>query len=136
MWDISRLNQASYEAAAAALGTALAMDEELSLASYRIDLLNLRGQLQLRRSNPMSAERDARDALAHAMAPECGYQWGEADSLHLLAVTLLSSRPQVQSLKHSEAIDHLSDELELRDRMQDPTAPEVRWLIRRLRTVA
>lgn len=130
------MDQASYEAAAAALGTALAMAEELSLACYRIDLLNLRGQLQLRRSNPMSAERDARDALAHAMAPECGYQWGEADSLHLLAVTLLSSRPQVQSLKHSEAIDHLSDELELRDRMQDPTAPEVRWLIRRLRTVA
>ena len=84
----------------------------------------------------MSAERDARDALAHAMARECGYQWGEADSLHLLAVTLLSNRPRVQSLRHTEAITHLSDELELRDRMQDPTAPEVRWLIRRLRTVA
>ena len=125
-----------YEAAAAALGTALALAEELSLACYRIDLLNLRGQLHLRRSNPAAAERDARDALAHAMARECGYQWGEADSLHLLAVTLLSNRPRVQSLRHSEAITHLSDELELRDRMQDPTAPEVRWLIRRLRTVA
>lgn len=130
------MDQASYEAAAASLGTALAMAEELSLACYRIDLLNLRGQLHLRRSNPMSAERDARDALAHAMSPDCGYQWGEADSLHLLAVTLLSNRPQVQSLRHNEAITHLSDELELRDRMQDPTAPEVRWLIRRLRTVA
>ena len=64
------------------------------------------------------------------------YRWGEADSLHLLAVTLLSSRPQVQSLKHSEAIDHLSDELELRDRMQDPPRPKSGWLIRRLRTVA
>lgn len=126
----------NYEAAAAALGTALALSEELSLACYRIDLLNLRGQLQLRRSNPQAAERDARDALALAMASECGYQWGEADSLHLLAVTLLSNRPRVQSLRHNEAITHLSDELELRDRMQDPTAPEVRWLIRRLRTVA
>lgn len=126
----------NYEAAAAALGTALALSEELSLACYRIDLLNLRGQLQLRRSNPQAAERDARDALAYAMAKECGYQWGEADSLHLLAVTLLSNRPRVQSLRHNEAITHLSDELELRDRMQDPTAPEVRWLIRRLRTVA
>ncbi len=131
-----QMDLTNYEAAAAALGTALALAEELSLACYRIDLLNLRGQLQLRRSNPMSAERDARDALAHAMARECGYQWGEADSLHLLAVTLLSNRPRVQSLRHTEAITHLSDELELRDRMQDPTAPEVRWLIRRLRTVA
>lgn len=131
-----QMDLASYEAAAAALGTALALAEELSLACFRIDLLNLRGQLHLRRSNPQSAERDARDALAHAMARECGYQWGEADSLHLLAVTLLSNRPRVQSLRHSEAITHLSDELELRDRMQDPTAPEVRWLIRRLRTVA
>lgn len=130
------MDRTNYEAAAAALGTALALSEELSLACYRIDLLNLRGQLHLRRSNPQAAERDARDALAYAMAKECGYQWGEADSLHLLAVTLLSNRPRVQSLRHNEAITHLSDELELRDRMQDPTAPEVRWLIRRLRTVA
>jgi len=130
------LEQNKYEAAAATLGTALAMAEELMLGCCRIDLLNLRGHLALRRSNTAQAEEDARNALALSMSPECGYAWGEADSLHLLAVTLLSSRPQAQSLRHNEAISHLSDELELRDRMQDPTAPEVRWLIRRLRTFA
>ena len=63
------MDQASYEAAAAHWAQRSRWPIILSLACYRIDLLNLRGQLRLRRSNPMSAERDARDALAHAMAP-------------------------------------------------------------------
>ena len=76
---------------------------------------------------------DGRDALAYAGAPGCGYLWGEADALHLLATVLIAGRPALSSPRHAEAVAHLSDELELRERMSDSTAPEVRWLLRRLR---
>lgn len=128
-----RIDTNSYESAAAALGTALALATEASLHSHRVDLLVLRGHLSLRRHDLVAAEQDARDALALACLPGCGYAWGEADALHLLATTLLASRPVHRSPRHGEAVAHLTDELDLRERMFDPTAPEVRWLLRRLR---
>lgn len=128
-----RIDTNNYESAAAALGTALAMATEAGLHSHRVDLLVLRGHLSLRRHDLVAAEQDARDALALACLPGCGYAWGEADALHLLATTLLASRPVHRSPRHGEAVAHLTDELDLRERMFDPTAPEVRWLLRRLR---
>lgn len=128
-----RIDTNSYESAAAALGTALALATEASLHSHRVDLLVLRGHLSLRRHDLVAAEQDSRDALALACLPGCGYAWGEADALHLLATTLLASRPVHRSPRHGEAVAHLTDELDLRERMFDPTAPEVRWLLRRLR---
>lgn len=128
-----RIDTNSYESAAAALGTALALATEASLHGHRVDLLVLRGHLSLRRHDLVAAEQDARDALALACLPGCGYAWGEADALHLLATTLLASRPVHRSPRHGEAVAHLTDELDLRERMFDPTAPEVRWLLRRLR---
>lgn len=129
-----RLDTGHLDAAAAALGPALALASDHGFGAYRVDLLVWSGALALRRGDPELAERDARDALAYAMAPECGYAWGEADALHLLATVLIAGRPTPGSPRHSEAAAHLTDELELRERMSDPAAPEVRWLLRRLRT--
>lgn len=129
-----RLDTNHYEGAAAALGTALAMAQEIGLTCHRVDLLVLRGQLSLRRNDLAAAESDARDALAHATAPGCGYMYGEADALHLLATAILAGQPAAPSTRHSEALAHLADELELRERMTDPATPEVRWLLRRLRS--
>jgi tetratricopeptide (TPR) repeat protein len=128
-----RLDTNHYEGAAAALGTALAMAQELGLCCHRVDLLVLRGLLSLRRNDTAAAENDARDALAYASAPGCGYLYGEADALHLLATTILTSQPAAPGPRHSEALTHLTDELELRERMADPSTTEVRWLLRRLR---
>lgn len=129
-----RLDTNHYEGAAAALGTALAMAQELGLSCHRVDLLVLRGLLSLRRNDIAAAETDARDALAYASAPGCGYLYGEADALHLLATAILTSQPATPSPRHSEALTHLTDELELRERMADPSTTEVRWLLRRLRS--
>lgn len=129
-----RLDTGHLDAAAAALGPALALASDHGFGAYRIDLLVWSGALALRRGDPELAEREARDALAYATAPDCGYAWGEADALHLLATVLIAGRPTAGSPRHSEAASHLSDELELRERMSDPTAPEVRWLLRRLRS--
>jgi len=128
-----RLDTGHLDAAAAALGPTLALANEHGFGTYRIDLLIARGALNLRRGDFDLAERDARDALAYAAAPGCGYLWGEADALHLLATVLIASRPPPGSPRHSEAVAHLNDELDLRERMCDPTAPEVRWLLRRLK---
>jgi hypothetical protein len=128
------MDTSDYEGAAAALGTALAMAQELGLGCHRVDLLVLRGQLSLRRNDIAAAESDARDALAYATAPGSSYLYGEADALHVLATAMLISQPVAPSVRHSEALAHLTDELELRERMADPTTPEVRWLLRRLRT--
>ncbi len=129
-----RLDTNHYEGAAAALGTALAMAQEIGLVCHRVDLLVLRGQLSLRRNDLTAAETDARDALAYATAPGCGYMYGEADALHLLATAILTGQPANPSTRFSEALAHLADELELRERMADPSTPEVRWLLRRLRS--
>jgi hypothetical protein len=110
------------------------MAQELGLGCHRVDLLVLRGQLSLRRNDIAAAESDARDALAYATAPGSSYLYGEADALHVLATAMLISQPVAPSVRHSEALAHLTDELELRERMADPTTPEVRWLLRRLRT--
>lgn len=128
-----RLETGHLDGAAAAFGPTLALASEHGFGIYRIDLLVWRGALSLRRGDFESAERDARDALAYATAPSCGYLWGEADALHLLATVLIATRPVSGSSRHTEAIAHLSDELELRERMSDPTAPDVRWLLRRIR---
>lgn len=128
-----RLDTGHLDGAAAAFGPALALASEHGFGCYRIDLLVCRGALSLRRGEAEAAERDVRDALAYATAPGCGYLWGQADALHLLATVLISGRPARTSPRHAEAVAHLSDELELRERMSDPTAPEVRWLLRRLR---
>ena len=128
-----RMETGHLEAASGALTAALAMAVEHSFGCYRIDLLITRGALGLRRGDVVAAERDARDALAYATAPGCSYQWGEADALHLLATVLVAGRPKLGQPRHSEAIFHLADELELRERMFDPAAPEVRWQLRRLR---
>lgn len=129
-----RLDTNHYESAAAALGTALAMAQEIGLVCHRVDLLVLRGQLSLRRNDLAAAEADARDALAYATAPGCGYMYGEADGLHLLATAILVGQPASPSTRLSEALAHLADELELRERMADPATTEVRWLLRRLRS--
>ena len=129
-----RMDTNHYEGAAAALGTALAMAQELGLLCHRVDLLVLRGLLSLRRNEVAAAENDARDALAYATAPGGGYLYGEADALHLLTTAILTGQPAAPSARHSEALAHLADELELRERMADPTTPEVRWLLRRLRS--
>lgn len=128
-----RMQTGHIEAAGAALTAALALAVEHSFVCHRIDLLIVRGALALRRGESLRAERDARDALAYAMAPGCGYQWGEADSLHLLATALLVGRPSRGAPRHGEAIAHLSDELELRERMSDPAAPDIHFQLRRLR---
>lgn len=128
-----RLDTGHLDGAGAAFGPALGLCAEHGFGTFRIDLLVCRGALQLRRGDIESAERDARDALAYAGAPGCGYLWGEADALHLLATVLIAGRPSPTSPRHAEAAAHLHDELELRERMSDPTAPEVRWLLRRLR---
>lgn len=128
-----RLDTGHLDGAGAAFGPALGLCAEHGFGTFRIDLLVCRGALQLRRGDLASAERDARDALAYAGAPGCGYLWGEADALHLLATVLIAGRPSSTSPRHAEAASHLHDELELRERMSDPTAPEVRWLLRRLR---
>ena len=129
-----RLELGHYEAAASSLGTALAMAVEIGLGCYRIELLLLRGGMHLRRNDLVAAENDARDALAMASAPGCGYQWGEADALHLISTILLVTRPARGSAPHQEAIAHLTDELALREAMHDPTVQEIRWLLRRLKT--
>lgn len=128
-----RMQTGHLEAAGAALTAALALAVEHSFVCHRIDLLIARGSLALRRGESLRAERDARDALAYAMAPGCSYQWGEADALHLLATALLVARPATGSPRHGEAIAHLGDELELRERMCDPAAPDIHFQLRRLR---
>jgi len=128
-----RMQTGHLEASGAALTGALALAVEHSFVCHRIDLLIARGSLALRRGESLRAERDARDALAYAMAPGCSYQWGEADALHLLATSLLVSRPAAGAPRHGEAIAHLSDELELRERLCDPAAPDIHFQLRRLR---
>jgi tetratricopeptide (TPR) repeat protein len=128
-----RIDTANFDGAAAAFGPALALASEHGYGTYRIDLLVGRGALHLRRGELEAAEQDARDALAYAAAPGCGYVGGEADALHLLATALIATRSPPGSPRHDEALAHLTDELELRERMSDPTAPEVRWLLRRLK---
>jgi hypothetical protein len=128
-----RMDTGHFDGAMASLGPALDLSVEHGFGSFRIELLLARGALQLRRGELDAAEQDARDALAYATAPGCGYLWGEADALHLLATVLIAGRPAVSSPRHAEAVAHLSDELELREKMSDPSAPEVRWLLRRLR---
>jgi tetratricopeptide (TPR) repeat protein len=128
-----RLDTGHLDGAAAAFGPAMSLASEHGFGTYRIDLLIVRGALALRRGDADAAERDARDALAFAAAPGCGYLWGEADALHLLATVLISGRPAPASPRYAEAVTHLSDELELRERMSDPSAHEVRWLLRRLK---
>jgi tetratricopeptide (TPR) repeat protein len=128
-----RLDTGYLDGAAAALGPALTLASEHGFSTYRIDLLVWRGAIHLRRSDVDAAERDARDALAYATAPGCGYLWGEADALHLLGTVLIAGRPVPGSPRHAEAVAHLTDELDLRERMSSPAAPEIRWLLRRLR---
>lgn len=125
-----RMDTGNLDGAASALGMALPAAAELGLVLDRIDLQLLRGHLLLRRGDLPAAEDDARDALAYATAPGCGYLWGEADALHLLALVLLSGRPA--GARVLEAATHLSDEIELRERMSDPRASDSRWLLRRL----
>ncbi len=125
-----RMDAGNLDGAASALGMALPTAEEMGLAIDRVDLLLSRGHLLLRRGDVTAAESDARDALAQATAPGCGYLWGEADGLHLLALSLLAGRPPGRRL--AEAASHLTDEVELRDRMLDPRAQDVRWLLSRL----
>src|SRR5207253_2126055 len=118
------------DGAASALGMALPTAMKHGLGLDRIDLLLVRGHLLLRRSEIAAAESDARDALAFATAPGCGYLWGEADALHLLGMVLLAGRPPGSRIL--ESATHLSDEIELRERMLDPRAQDVRWLLKRL----
>jgi hypothetical protein len=128
-----RMQTGHLEAAGGTLSAALALAVEHSFGCQRIDLLIARGNLALRRGEGAAAERDARDALAYAMAPGCGYQWGEADALHLLATALLLSRPAGGTPRHGEAMAHLSDELDLRERMCDPAVPDIHFQLRRLK---
>lgn len=128
-----RMQTGHLEAAGGALSAALALAVEHSFGCHRIELLITRGSLALRRGEAASAERDARDALAYAMAPGCSYQWGEADALHLLATALLLSRPAGGTPRHGEAMAHLSDELDLRERMCDPAVPDIHFQLRRLK---
>ena len=92
-----RLDTGHFDGAAAAFGPALGLAGEHGFGTYRIDLLVGRGALFLRRGDLESGERDARDALAFATAPGCGYLWGEAEALHLLATVLISGRPTAGS---------------------------------------
>lgn len=126
-----RMDAGNLDGAASALGMALPAALEMGMDLDRIDLLLLRGYLLLRRGDTAGAENDARDALAYAMAPECGYLWGEADALHLLSLVLLCGR-RSGVIRVKEAAAHLADELELRERMQDPKAEDVRWLLQRV----
>lgn len=128
-----RMQTGHLEAAGGALSAALALAVEHSFGCQRIDLLIARGNLALRRGEAAAAERDARDALAYAMAPGCSYQWGEADALHLLATALLLSRPAGGTPRHGEAMAHLSDELDLRERLCDPAVPDIHFQLRRLK---
>jgi hypothetical protein len=125
-----RMDAGNLDGAASAIGMALPTVAEFGLAIDRVDLLLSRGHLLLRRGDVHAAESDARDALAYATAPDCGYLWGEADGLHLLALSLLAGRPA--GARIVEATSHLSDEIELRERMLDPRSRDVRWLVRRL----
>lgn len=125
-----RMDAGNLDGAASAIGMALPAAQEMNLGVDRIDLLLCRGQLGLRRGELQAAEADARDALAYATAPDCGYLWGEADALHLLSMVLLSGH--ALSTRILEASTHLTDEIELREQLQDPRAAEARWLLRRL----
>lgn len=125
-----RMDSGNLDGAASAIGMALPTAMEHGLGVDRVDLLIVRGLLLLRRGDVQQAEADARDALAYATAPGCGYLWGEADALHLLAMTLLAGRPP--GARILEAATHLSDEIDLRERMLDPRAQDVRWLLKRL----
>lgn len=129
----ARIDADTLDAAADTVNAALTLAAEAGLGVFRVELLLLRGCLHLRRGDLGAADDDTRDALAYATAPGCGYPWGEADALHQLATILLAGRPANPSPRYTEALAHLSDELDLRDRMQDPSAQEVRWLLRRLR---
>lgn len=122
---------ASAKAAAERL---LALTTTHHLGIHRIDALLLTGSLQLRSTDTTQAEHDARDALALATDPRCGYRVGEADALHLLAITLLARRPASSPSDQQEALAHLTDELTLREAMGDPTSREVHWQILRLRS--
>lgn len=125
-----RMDAGNLDGAASAIGMAMPAAQEMNLGVDRIDLLLCRGQLGLRRGELQAAEADARDALAYANAPDCGYLWGEADALHLLAMVLLSG--PALGARVVEASTHLTDEIELREQLQDPRAAEARWLLRRL----
>lgn len=130
------LDQARYEQAHEAHDRAFDLAREHGLVLEFVDLLNLRGQLAYSCGKVDDAMAWAQASLSRSMDPACSYRWAQADSLHLLALAILSKRPEPRSLLHNQAVQHLSTEVALRNEMQDPEAPEIDFLIRRLRAPA
>ncbi len=115
---------------------------------YLIDLVVLRGHIQLRWGDIHQAKQDAVRALGNkrkerltpslpheresqpvmvgARHPQCGYAWGEADALHLLGAILLQQR-------RKEAQKVLLECVALRRRIQDHKISETHELLARLK---
>jgi len=135
-------------------GAELAVREGIRIAEYcryglyLIDLVVLRGHIQLRwgdihlakqdavralgskrkeRLTPsLPHERESQPVMIGARHPQCGYAWGEADALHLLGAILLQQR-------RKEAQKVLLECFALRRRIQDHKISETRELLARLK---
>jgi hypothetical protein len=99
-----------------------AVDEGLHLARqcgfglFHVELLCEAAEICLVRSDAGGADKLAREALGHASATECQYQWGAALAGHLLGQALAMQG------RAREARAVLQEALELRRNLGDPEA--------------
>ena len=130
-----RMQTGHLEAAGGALSAALALAVEHSFGCQRIDLLIARGNPALRRGEAAAAERDARDALAMPWPPAAATSG--ARPTRCISWPLRSACATGRwNPRHGEAMAHLSDELDLRERLCDPAVPDIHFQLRRLRALA
>jgi tetratricopeptide (TPR) repeat protein len=113
-WAVGEVSDAEREAR-----DGLRVAEQFGFGLLRIDLLNLRGEIELAR-DPAAAEATALEAERFAGDPACGYAWGLADALDLLG------RARTARGFLSDARDPLERALALREKLTDPRADETR----------
>jgi hypothetical protein len=110
-----------------------ALDEGLHLARhcrlglYHVDLLCEQAEVDLARGDAAAAEASAREGLRWASAAECQFQWGAAESGHLLGQALALQQ------RNGEARAVLDETLALRSRLGDPRREDTEWLLGRLK---
>jgi hypothetical protein len=115
-------------------GAQRAVDEGLhtarqsGLGLYLIELLAEQAEILLMAGEAAAADATAREALRHAAAPDCQFQWGAAQAGHLLGQALVVQK------RFNEAREFLQKTLALRRRIGDPGAEVTQRLLGKLLT--
>jgi hypothetical protein len=117
------LDEEDRETAQRAAHEGLHLARACGLGLYHIELLCLQGEINLARGDAPAAEHLAREAVGRAVAVDCRFAWGEAESWHLLGKSLA-----VQGrLRKARAA--LGAARELRRRIGDPRLDETARLL-------